>query len=61
MDRRFFHALRDCWSDALAHHGCETYRKGGTRGSVGWEDRLHQDHVHLSLPYCPKNDEFLNG
>lgn len=51
---RFFGHLRKCWSDKVkAHHSScrKTGKKGRAEsGSIGYEDKKHQHHLHLSLP-----------
>lgn len=52
--RPFFRAFRDCWGRVVnAHNGCPFYAGDPSRtGSIGWEDRNHQTHMHTSVPYC---------
>ena len=60
-ERVFLTEFRQCWSEALEEVlGCEAYSTQ-PRGSVGWEDASHQNHLHLSAPYCPKNPHFYGG
>lgn len=57
-ERRFFQALRDCWERANQNRGCRSFGNREHRCSLGWEDRNHQDHLHLSMPYCPEKPGF---
>ncbi len=61
-ERKFFEAFRGCWSEQLTqNHGCAAYSKEGFRGSVGWEDSAHQNHLHLSRPFCPGDKNYKGG
>lgn len=60
-ERKFYETFRRCWDDYLEEkNGCKAWKKDGYRGSVGWEDGNHQNHLHLSRPYCPSNTHFLS-
>lgn len=51
---RFYNSLRACWGLSLAtFNGCP-YSSGAANrtGSIGKEDRRHQNHLHLSVPVC---------
>ena len=53
-NRTFYTALRKCWGNVVRkHNGCPLY-SGSTMltGSIGWENRAHGAHMHLSVPYC---------
>lgn len=61
IERKFYEAFRQCWSDQLVEkHGCNQW-SSSYRGSVGWEDGAHQKHIHLSRPFCPKNSNYYGG
>lgn len=61
-ERKFYESFRRCWDNQLVEkHGCDTWKKTGYRGSVGWEDGAHQNHLHLSRPYCPSNANYLGA
>lgn len=53
-DRSFFTAFRSCWGEIVnTYNGCPIYN--GVKiytGSIGWEDKNHQHHMHTSVPYC---------
>lgn len=53
-NRSFFTQFRQCWGKAIAsHNDCPLYNgQAGLTGSIGWEDRNHQNHMHTSVPYC---------
>lgn len=56
-NRPFYTALRRCWGERVnRENGCPL-QSGQTlyTGSIGWEDKNHGAHMHLSVPYC------LNG
>ena len=50
----FFKSFRSCWGNKVnKHNGCPIVSGGvGQTGSIGKEDRNHQNHVHMSVPYC---------
>lgn len=53
-NRPFYKNLRKCWGEQVnVYNGCPYY--GGDKaltGSIGWENRDHGRHMHLSVPYC---------
>lgn len=53
-NRSFYVALRNCWGRTVAtYNGCPLYNGSYMyTGSIGWEDRNHGQHMHLSVPYC---------
>lgn len=53
-NRDFYRAFRRCWGKVVnTHNGCPPYGGNIERtGSIGWEDRNHQNHMHTSVPYC---------
>jgi hypothetical protein len=62
IERTFYTAFRRCWDENLVQkHGCNVWKKDGYRGSVGWEDSDHQNHIHLSRPFCPSDSNYLGG
>ena len=50
----FFQAFRRCWGQVVnRYNGCPLINNNpGLTGSIGWEDRNHQNHMHTSVPYC---------
>ncbi len=61
-ERKFLRAFRGCWSDTLVdRYACSNWNKQNFRGSVGWEDSAHQNHLHLSRPFCPDNADIKGG
>ncbi len=52
----FFTAFRKCWGRAIiSQNNCPAYRgQVQLTGSIGKEDRNHQKHLHVSVPYCVK-------
>lgn len=50
----FFKSFRSCWGSKVSKlNGCPIVSGGvGQTGSIGKEDRNHQNHVHISVPYC---------
>jgi hypothetical protein len=52
--RNFFKAFRACWGKTVNEkNDCPLYSGDvGRTGSIGWEDRNHQNHMHTSVPYC---------
>ncbi len=53
-NRDFFVAFRNCWGRIVhENNGCPYYADNPQRtGSIGWEDKDHQHHMHTSVPYC---------
>ena len=53
-NRPFYKAYRKCWGQVVRqHNGCPLYKGNIMRtGSIGWEDRNHKKHMHMSVPYC---------
>lgn len=53
-NRPFYKAMRKCWGNVVhTVNGCPLYRGDASlTGSIGWEDRDHGRHMHLSVPYC---------
>lgn len=51
---KFFTAFRSCWGDIVkSYNGCPLYKgSAGLTGSIGKEDKNHQQHMHTSVPYC---------
>lgn len=62
---KFFVAFRDCWSQEArtANSRCKGRRanRAGYFGSIGWEDRKHQNHLHVSLPICDQPGFYSSG
>ena len=53
-NRAFYKAFRNCWGEIVhTYNGCP-YASGvvGYTGSIGWENKDHQHHMHTSIPYC---------
>lgn len=56
-NRPFYTALRNCWGKTVSRYNeCPLYN-GSTflTGSIGWENRNHGRHMHMSVPYCYNN------
>ena len=53
-NRPFYEAFRQCWGEVVKqNNGCPSYNGVTARtGTIGWEDRNHQNHMHTSVPYC---------
>ncbi|MDD0852176.1 hypothetical protein HBN50_03665 [Halobacteriovorax sp. GB3] len=53
-NREFFTTFRKCWGRVVhENNGCPVYKNNIMRtGSIGWEDKNHQHHMHTSVPYC---------
>jgi hypothetical protein len=53
---RFYSSLRACWGIGLAQFNeCPYYGASAKlTGSIGRENRRHQNHLHLSVPVCYK-------
>lgn len=54
-NRAFYTAYRNCWGEVVhTYNGCP-YVNGSNKmytGSIGWENADHQQHLHMSVPYC---------
>lgn len=50
----FFNPLRQCWGRAIStYNDCPLFNNQlRLTGSIGKEDPNHQNHLHLSVPYC---------
>lgn len=50
----FFAKFRSCWGEAVnQQNGCPLISgRYDLTGSIGKEDRNHQNHMHVSIPYC---------
>ncbi len=50
----FYNEFRSCWGRAVhEQNGCPLISgRYDLTGSIGKEDRNHQNHVHVSVPYC---------
>ena len=50
----FFGKFRSCWGKAVnTQNGCPLISgRYDLTGSIGKEDRNHQNHMHVSVPYC---------
>lgn len=58
----FYSQFRRCWANKLVEQNqCQNKGALKMRGSVGWEDPDHRNHLHLSLPYCPANNGFYGS
>ena len=53
-NRPFFTAFRKCWGKTVQkYNSCPLYNGSHLKtGSIGWEDSHHQNHLHVSVPYC---------
>ncbi len=51
--KEFFEQFRKCWSDQIVAYK-NNCPGSSNKGSIGHEDKDHQHHLHLSLPYCPR-------
>lgn len=53
-NRPFYVAFRNCWGDVIKNYNGCPYASGVRMhtGSIGWEDKNHKQHLHLSVPYC---------
>lgn len=54
-NRTFYTAFRNCWGRTLkAKNGCPYYQGSNIlyTGSIGWENKDHQHHLHVSAPHC---------
>ncbi len=57
-NRAFYNEFRKCWGKVInTQNGCPAYGGNIARtGSIGWEDRNHQNHMHTSVPFCVAGD-----
>jgi hypothetical protein len=47
-NRPFYRNFNNCWRQL--NNGCD----GSLRGLIDCKDSDHRDHVHLSMPFCPR-------
>lgn len=62
--REFVDKFRKCWGHAAQNwrSGCLPNRSSGMpHGTIGHEDPNHQNHFHISLPFCPEVARSLGG
>ena len=54
VNQPFIKAFRKCWGKAVnKYNGCPLINgKPLLTGSIGKEDSNHQNHMHVSIPYC---------
>lgn len=52
--RPFYTAFRKCWGKVVHDfNGCPYYKSDASlTGTIGWENKNHQHHMHTSVPYC---------
>ncbi len=55
VERQFYTGLRQCWHQKQVKRRCPLKQSSGGTGTIGWEDRRHQHHLHISMPFCPNN------
>ncbi|MEC7277178.1 MAG: hypothetical protein VXV96_12740 [Bdellovibrionota bacterium] len=50
----FYKTFRQCWGQAvISKNNCPAYKgQSGLTGSIGKENKNHQRHLHVSVPYC---------
>ena len=51
--KEFFESFRKCWNDKIVEYKSNC-PGSSNKGSIGHENKNHQHHLHLSLPYCPR-------
>lgn len=54
-ERNFYWGFRKCWHAKQVKRRCPEKNDPGGIGTIGWEDRKHQHHLHVSMPFCPNN------
>ncbi len=54
INKPFIDEFRSCWGEALYDYNeCPLFNgEAFLTGSIGREDRNHQNHLHTSVPYC---------
>lgn len=55
VERKYYMGFRSCWHDKQVKRRCPLKQSSGGTGTIGWEDRRHQHHLHTSMPYCPNS------
>jgi hypothetical protein len=54
--RKFYNSFRTCYQKAHLRRSsrCKINKRknGGYVGTIGWEDKNHKHHLHLSYPFC---------
>ena len=58
-NRRFYNAFVQCWRTTIrgTQPGCRNSR---VAGAIDCRQRLHHDHVHISLPFCPRKPGIIS-
>lgn len=61
-NRDFFMVFRTCWGRTInENNNCPIFEDSLHRtGSIGWEDKDHQHHMHTSVPFCVNGDYDVN-
>lgn len=52
LEQKFFTEFRQCWHDSLVATS-DKCPGSFPKGTIGHEDKHHQNHMHISLPFCP--------
>jgi|GEM_PF-7123965 len=55
VERKYYLGFRACWHDKQMKRRCPQKQSSGGTGTIGWEDKRHQHHLHTSMPFCPNN------
>jgi len=58
-ERSFYLGFRGCWHRKQEKRGCPRKESSGGTGTIGWEDRRHQHHLHVSMPFCPNTGGYF--
>ena len=53
----FFQGFAQCWSNAVIAQTSGSCPGSIPKGFIGREDPDHRHHIHISLPYCPRDPE----
>lgn len=51
LEKIFLNKFRKCWNDSIISYNPKCSNTGNN-GTIGHEDKHHQNHMHVSLPYC---------
>jgi hypothetical protein len=58
-NKPFYNAFISCWrAQNAARPGC---RRSGLNGAIDCKNPLHHNHVHLSMPFCPKQPGIITN
>lgn len=57
--KSFYQSFNQCWENKMRGYLREINSKcSGYKGIIDCKDKYHHDHIHLSLPFCPRKSGY---